>query len=676
MPRKSEFDASPASPSWSALPGLTGLDRLMAMEPGHEDILVAIVDGPVHGAHPDLAGARLGGPPADTLPAAPLAAPLGDAPPRSDHGTHIASVVLGRSAGIARGCRGIVIPVYGEDAAGRLVDCGQADLAMAIDRALDAGAHVINISGGVKSESGRAEFLLESAIERCVRANVLVVAAAGNDGCDCVHVPAALPGVLAVGAADADGLPLGFSNFGEGLRGQGILAPGAGIPGAAPPDGTVAKTGTSFATPIVTAVAALLLSLQRRNGETPDPLGVRKILLDCAVGALPDEDFAPDRALRGRLNVPCAHRRVLGADGDPAAPSPTLHPEKDQSMPNTPTLPAPVAPSDFGHADLSDLADAAVSHSEAAIAPSALARPAPAAAPAASVAPSDCGCRRAAPSAVASGQLVFALGQLSYDFGTEARMDYFIQQMGGAADIMNPVKMATRLQSVKEGGEGHTDEAEALIWTLNIDDTPVYALEPDSQFAVLCYLRLVEFLFQQEKQGVERISIAGKVRGTTRLYNGTVVPSISPTLRGMYNWNVQTLVDAVLATMDKMQPEEEQKVRARIGEFLHRVYYEMRNPGLTAQNRAMNFAATNAFHSGPIFKEMAGQSMVLDRITVERSPICRPDSDCWDVVISFFNPARIMDQARKVYRITVDVSDVVPVTVGDARSWHVYFNGQ
>jgi hypothetical protein len=33
-----------------------------------------------------------------------------------------------------------------------------------------------------------------------------------------------------------------------------------------------------------------------------------------------------------------------------------------------------------------------------------------------------------------------------------------------------------------------------------------------------------------------------------------------------------------------------------------------------------------------------------------------------------------MDQARKVYRFTVDVSDLVPVTVGEPRSWHVYFN--
>ena len=35
--------------------------------------------------------------------------------PRSDHGTHITSVILGSDTGIAPGCRGIVIPVYSED---------------------------------------------------------------------------------------------------------------------------------------------------------------------------------------------------------------------------------------------------------------------------------------------------------------------------------------------------------------------------------------------------------------------------------------------------------------------------------------------------------------------------------------------------------------------------------
>jgi len=63
--------------------------------------------------------------------------------------------------------------------------------------------------------------------------------------------------------------------------------------------------------------------------------------------------------------------------------------------------------------------------------------------------------------------------------------------------------------------------------------------------------------------------------------------------------------------------------------------------------------------------------MALDTIEVERSPLGRPDSDCWDVKIHFFYPERQVQTVRKVFRFTVDVSDVVPVTVGPTRSWFV-----
>ena len=63
--------------------------------------------------------------------------------------------------------------------------------------------------------------------------------------------------------------------------------------------------------------------------------------------------------------------------------------------------------------------------------------------------------------------------------------------------------------------------------------------------------------------------------------------------------------------------------------------------------------------------------MDLESIEVEHSPVCRPGSDCWDVKLHFFFPARQVQTVRKVYRFTVDVSDVVPVTVGPVRSWFV-----
>ncbi|MBQ4797523.1 peptidase S8, partial [Pectobacterium versatile] len=66
------------------------------------------------------------------------------------------------------------------------------------------------------------------------------------------------------------------------------------------------------------------------------------------------------------------------------------------------------------------------------------------------------------------------------------------------------------------------------------------------------------------------------------------------------------------------------------------------------------------------------EGLFLNKIGAERSPVSRPESDCWDVVLEFFNPKERLTAARKLYRYTIDVSDVMPVTIGTLRSWHAY----
>jgi len=39
------------------------------------------------------------------------------------------------------------------------------------------------------------------------------------------------------------------------------------------------------------------------------------------------------------------------------------------------------------------------------------------------------------PGSVGHDRLVYAIGEIGYDFGTEARMDYFAQQMGGIGKV-------------------------------------------------------------------------------------------------------------------------------------------------------------------------------------------------------------------------------------------------
>jgi hypothetical protein len=103
-------------------------------------------------------------------------------------------------------------------------------------------------------------------------------------------------------------------------------------------------------------------------------------------------------------------------------------------------------------------------------------------------------------------------------------------------------------------------------------------------------------------------------------------------------------------------------------DFLNRVYYDHRNLGVTPQDRALNFSATNAFQATQVIRSVTTGGLDLDSITVKKSPVCRPDSDCWDVELGYFDPTNLQ-VARTVARFTVDVSDVIPVTLGVPRFW-------
>ncbi|HWH08147.1 MAG TPA: S8 family serine peptidase, partial [Candidatus Thermoplasmatota archaeon] len=287
--------AAPPPPALAAaVPGLSRLRRATAGDPR---VLVALLDGPADLRHPDLAGGR--------VTCRGDVAPCGGAAGLA-HGTFVASVVAG-AQGIAPGCRALVLPVYATALDGGLVRCAQRDLARALLLARDAGAAIVNVSGGELAAPGaRADPTLAAAVRACAAAGVLVVAAAGNDGCDCVHLPAALPGVLAVGAMDGGARPAPLSNWGAAYRASGLLAPGVRIPGASPGGGRTARSGTSAAAAVVSGLAALLVSLQLTLGRAPDPLAVRDALLATAAGC----DAAPAvdcrHLLAGRLNVEAA----------------------------------------------------------------------------------------------------------------------------------------------------------------------------------------------------------------------------------------------------------------------------------------------------------------------------------------------------------------------------------
>ena len=648
---------------------------------GDRSIGVAVLDGPVDRNHSCFQGADL-----TALPTlVPDAVHQGGM--MSDHGTHVTSILFGQPEsevpGIVPQCRGLVIPIFADDRC----SATQLDMARAIEQAANAGVHVINISGGQLTDFGEAEGWLENAVRLCQEKNILIVAAAGNNGCDCLHVPAALPNVLAVGAMDAHGHPLDFSNWGGTYQQQGILAPGENILGAKPGGGTERLNGTSFATPIVTGVVALLLSEQVRRGDAPDPQKVRQRLLQSALPCDPALPEATQRCLAGKLNISGALTLLTGGNmpeefetvtpseveassscgcGDGLAPDPPADPALSLSA--SEPLSSPASEDTPSQAPVIPSAPAAVSASPAISSPSTPTSNAMTS----QVTPSQ------APSDLASSQLVYALGTLGYDFGSEARRDTFKQLMPPfdlGEGVMVPANPYDARQMV-DYLASDISEARSLIWTLNIELTPVYAIEPKGPFARETYLALQELLAGQirpetDDNYIERVSIPGVLTGhTIKLFSGQVVPIIEPqSTRGLYGWKVNNLVNAAFESVQAAEGEADQEaMRRTLGSFLNRVYYDLRNLGTTSQDRALNFSVTNAFQAASTFSQAVAQGMELDSITVEKSPFCRIDSDCWDVKLKFFDPENSR-RAKKVFRFTIDVSDLIPVTLGEVKSW-------
>ncbi|MGH2865505.1 MAG: S8 family serine peptidase, partial [Solirubrobacteraceae bacterium] len=205
---------------------------------------------------------------------------------RNGHGTFVASTIAEATdngeglTGLAYGAR--IMPVRVLDGAGE----GEAStIAEGVMFAVKHHAQVINLSLEFSPGVTAADIpeLLE-ALRYAHRHNVLVVAAAGNEGDRSVDYPARAPYVVAVGATTEHGCLADYSNYGPELT---LVAPGGGadaeLPGdpnchpEGPPGRDVFQVtltgrsysrfgipngyeGTSMATPHVTATAALIIA--------------------------------------------------------------------------------------------------------------------------------------------------------------------------------------------------------------------------------------------------------------------------------------------------------------------------------------------------------------------------------------------------------------------------------
>lgn len=189
------------------------------------------------------------------------------------HGTHVAGIIAAENndigvVGIAYNTK--VMPVKAGDASGYFL---QSNIAESIIYAYSEGADVINMSFGGGASSVAVRDALETAYSRCV-----LVAAAGNNGFPnedtdyysevAGTVIRAYPGdykfVLGVMSSDINDVESGFSNWDARRFNNNeyeVYAPGNDIMSTIPGDRYASLSGTSMASPVVAAQAALLRSM-------------------------------------------------------------------------------------------------------------------------------------------------------------------------------------------------------------------------------------------------------------------------------------------------------------------------------------------------------------------------------------------------------------------------------
>ena len=212
---------------------------------------IAVLDTGVDYGHPELTGRVYTGYNAIH--------PGWSANDEAGHGTMVSGIIAANTnngagvAGVAWNAK--ILPVKVLDSQGSGWD---SSVVAGINWAASHGARVINMSLGGASYNA----VMHDAVKKAVAKGIVVVAASGNEYSSAPNYPAAFPETISVGATDNNGVLTTFSSWGDTID---IAAPGWNIMSTGPRSLTPAGylpywggSGTSFSSPMVAAVAALV----------------------------------------------------------------------------------------------------------------------------------------------------------------------------------------------------------------------------------------------------------------------------------------------------------------------------------------------------------------------------------------------------------------------------------
>ncbi|MEI6374514.1 MAG: S8 family serine peptidase [Actinomycetes bacterium] len=616
------------------------------------------------------------------------------------HGTFIASVIFGHSAGGVPGlvprCRGLLITLaYTRDDS-----TSELNVARAIEYALLRGARIIHCSICLPSQSGNMDLLLVDALRKAEELGALIIAPAGNNFGRQWCTPAAVPTVLAVGALADDGAPMDFTNFGSRYEGHAVMGPGENVLGAVVGGGTMLERGTSVAAPVLTGIVAALTSALLESGRVADPRHVREIVVATArpctgqgAGRCIGGVVAIDRALAVLFDdmemdaVTADNARILTLTSAPDAPARV--PEPPDSG-NTLELPAhstathrPSGPTDV------EQAYARVERGPDSAGPQDF----PGATP-----------------SIRLPALTFALGSLRLDFGNDTVADHFRAVVTGTVGV--GLGEDYDVEAMVAYLDLHPAEARRLLWVLTINGEDRFSIEPVGEFGAQAYDMLSALLLAQSKQEVEIVSAAGfHIADRRSLRGGEQVPVLRiDSVRGMYGWRTEYLAEQSLAAVaadallsptgavmgqlaiardavldadlvegfgdagSKGWPRLRTPVTSGIvqatADFFNQVTHRVPSDPSVSRERALNHAVTGGYQVATAFLDAMADGLSFASYRAEYSPFARVNGLCWDVVLVFVDPT---DERRGgvEYRFTIDVAAVLPVSVGKVRRWRV-----
>jgi subtilisin family serine protease len=245
---------------------------------GNSEIEVAIFDTGIDTDHPDLVGNIKWG---VSVLNGRISTKYNDL---NGHGTHVSGTIAALNnnigvVGVAPKVEIYMLRVLGASGSG-----SWSDLVIAIDLAIKGPDGVIDKDGDGKivgdpdddapevfsmSLGGSsAPEELHTAIQTAYNWGITIVAAAGNDGASSPSYPAAYPEVIAVGAIDSSNNVPSWSN-----RKPEVAAPGVDILSTYPDNTYATLSGTSMATPHVSATVALIQAARLAKGLPPLPPG-------------------------------------------------------------------------------------------------------------------------------------------------------------------------------------------------------------------------------------------------------------------------------------------------------------------------------------------------------------------------------------------------------------------